>query len=432
MSSRFVASAAVFAALVMCAGCHGQQTSEQNQPLQVAALEPSPGPAPVGSGAGSAAASGHVWKMRKVSTTTQVSDLRTNANVQLTGMTMLVPVDWSFEGSPFVGPKLDCTFTTGRFLFLAASPDKMTGLRVVPTGTTIWSTNRNVLQQVDETNRRPYSNIDCHIVQTKSISQTLSESAPKLIAGATPVGQPGPVPGMSDQLAASVQRANQQLGQQGSRIFAEAARLRVTGTMDGKPIEAWIIGLHTVRTDPAPGGGVIELGDLPLFAIMYAPPGKLDSSEKMLSAMLDSVTITPEWISYCADFVAKLVQIRQQALSQVNQIYANMARDNARAAAEQQQIRNGAQQHANQVYSQVATDRATALDHSSQQFALHIGDQAIYTDPSNGQRVQMSNQYAHAWASTTGNTNEYILTDSPSFNPNGQGGSGSWTQMQQH
>src|ERR1035441_2917654 len=36
MSSRFVASAAVFAALVMCAGCQGQQTSQQNQPLQVA------------------------------------------------------------------------------------------------------------------------------------------------------------------------------------------------------------------------------------------------------------------------------------------------------------------------------------------------------------------------------------------------------------
>jgi hypothetical protein len=75
--------------------------------------------------------------------------------------------------------------------------------------------------------------------------------------------------------------------------------------------------------------------------------------------------------------------------------------------------------------------RAAALDHSSQQFALHMGDQAIYSDPSTGQKVQMSNQYGHAWASTTGNTNEYILTDSPSYNPNGQAGSGSWTQMKQ-
>jgi hypothetical protein len=425
----------VFGTLVVCAGCRGQQASSQNQPQQIAALEP--GLAPAGAGAAPAAsapvtsASGHVWKMRKVDISAQVTDPRTGGNLQLTGMTMLVPTDWSFQGTPFVAPKLDCTFTTGRFIFLAASPDKTTGLRVTPTGTAIWSTNRQVLQQLEETNRRPYSAINCPIVQTKPLSQMLSEAAPQLIQGAAPVGQAGPVPGMSDQLAASVQQANQQLGRQGSRISAEAARLRVTGTIDGKPIEAWLIGLHTVRTDPAPGGGVIELSDLPLFAVMYAPPGQLDRNEKMLSAMLDSVQITPQWTSFCADYVAKLVQIRQQAMSQVSQIYASMAQDNARAAAQQQAIRNGAQQHANDVYSHVANDRAAALDNSSQQFSMHMGDQAIYKDPSTGQRVQMSNQYNHAWASTTGNTNEYILTDSPSFNPNGQAGSGSWTQMQQ-
>jgi hypothetical protein len=422
----------VFTALAVCAGCRSQQVSPQNQPQQLAQRHQSAAdPARAGSAKG-AAGSGQVWKMRKVSINEQVTDLRTNGNLQLTGiMTMLVPTGWSFEGASFVAPKLDCTFTSGRFIFLASSPDKTTGLRVTPTGTAIWSTNRQVLQQVDETNHRPYSNINCPIVQTKPLSQMLSEAAPKLIDGGTPVGQTVPVPGMSDQLAASVQQANQQLGGQGSRISAEAGRLRVTGTMNGKPVEAWLIGLHTVRTDPAPGGGVIELSDLPLFAIMFAPPGQLDSNEKMLSAMLDSVEISPEWTSYCADYVAKLVQIRQQAMNQVSQIYANMAKDNAIAAAQQQGIRSGVQQHSNDVHSRVANDRAAALDHSSQQFALHMGDQAIYKDPTTGERVQMSNQYSHAWASTTGNANEYILTDSPSYDPNGQAGSGSWTQMQQ-
>ena len=58
------------------------------------------------------------------------------------------------------------------------------------------------------------------------------------------------------------------------------------------------------------------------------------------------------------------------------------------------------------------------------------GDQAIYKDPATGQNVQLSNQYSHAWASTTGNTNGYILTDSATYNPNGQAGSASWTRMQ--
>jgi len=71
----------------------------------------------------------------------------------------------------------------------------------------------------------------------------------------------------------------------------------------------------------------------------------------------------------------------------------------------------------------------TRLASPSGAFALHMGDQAIYSDTSTGQRVQMSKQYSYAWASTTGNSNDYILTDSPPFNPNGLVGSGSWTQM---
>jgi hypothetical protein len=59
-----------------------------------------------------------------------------------------------------------------------------------------------------------------------------------------------------------------------------------------------------------------------------------------------------------------------------------------------------------------------------------MGDQAIYKDPATGQRVQMSSSYSHVWASTTGNTNDYIMTDSPSYDPNGHAGSASWTQMQ--
>jgi hypothetical protein len=246
-----------------------------------------------------------------------------------------------------------------------------------------------------------------------------------------------PVPGMTNQMAASTQRANQMLAQQAaqhgtpaSHLSVETGRLRFTGAMKGAPVEGWLIAMHTVRSDPSPGGPV-DLSDIPLFAIMYAPPGKLDGSEKMLSAMLDSVETNPEWTLYLAQYVQGIVQIKQRAMNQVAQIYSNMAADNAKAARDQAAIRKGAQDYATKIHSQVASDRAAALDHSSQQFALHMGDQAIYSDPSTGQKVQMSNQYGHAWASTTGNTNEYILTDSPSYNPNGQAGSGSWTQMKQ-
>jgi hypothetical protein len=373
----------------------------------------------------------HVWKMKNVDVTTQVNDLnRQGDSLSVHGLSMLVPLDWSFQGMATIPPKLDCSLTVGRFNLAALSPDKSSGLEVVALGTTFWSDNRAVLQQVEQQNRRSYSATNCSVEQPFRLADSLGTQVSKVIPDGHLEGSVQAVPGLSERLAAEVEQASRQLGG-GSHLSAEAARVRVKGSIRGVPVEAWLVVLHTIRFDPAPGGGMNQLSDIPLFALMYAAPGHLDAQEKMFSAMLDSIQVDPQWTQYVAQFTQQLVQIRQRGMNQVSQIYANMASDNARAAAQRQQIRQDSQDYSSKVYSNVAQSRAVAMDHSSQQFALHMGDQAIYTDPASGHRVQMSNQYAHAWASSTGNTNEYILSDSPSFNPNGQVGSGSWTQMQQ-
>ena len=164
--------------------------------------------------------------------------------------------------------------------------------------------------------------------------------------------------------------------------------------------------------------------------MLYAPPGQLDSNDKLLMTLLSSVQIDPDWTRNAQFFVAALYQKINGAYATVNRIHQQMQQDNANAAAQQQAIRTNSANYANQVHSAVAANRAASLDHSSQQFALYMGDQAVYKDPSTGQRVQMSGGYDHVWASTTGNTSDYILTDSASYNPTGQAGSSSWSQMQ--
>ena len=123
------------------------------------------------------------------------------------------------------------------------------------------------------------------------------------------------------------------------------------------------------------------------------------------------------------------MHIHQVTKQRLNQIAAEVAADNARTAANIQNIRAGVQQYRNQVFKNVAANRSAALEHSSQQFALYMGDQAQYRD-SSGRNVILPSGSSHVWASTTGNTNEYILTDSASYNPNGQAGSASWNEMQ--
>jgi hypothetical protein len=420
-SSHSVFSSFVFT--LVLTGC----ISQIHQPSATAQKPPYARPAP--------AANAQVWHMHKVDVTTQVLDLQTHGSRSIQGMTMLVPSDWSFQGQATLPPKFDCNYTVGRFNIATQSADKSTGLQVRALGATVWSNNRAALQQIQQMNQQWSGTENCQIEPSKSLADGLGGAVSLIVPNGHAVGGVEPVPGMNDQLAASTEQANRLLAQQAmqhrmpaSHLSAEAGRLRFTGTMNGVQVEGWLIAMHTVRSDPSPGGSV-DLSDIPLFAIMYAPPGKLDSSEKMLSAMLDSIQINPQWTAYLAQYVQAIMQIKQRAMNQVAQIYVNMAADNAKAAQQQAAIRNGVQNYANQVHSSVAANRAAALDHSSQQFALHMGDQAIYSNPTTGQSVQMSNQYSHAWASTTGNTNEYILTDSPSYNPNGQAGSATWTQM---
>jgi hypothetical protein len=49
----------------------------------------------------------------------------------------------------------------------------------------------------------------------------------------------------------------------------------------------------------------------------------------------------------------------------------------------------------------------------------------IFRDPTTGGTMELSNQYDHAWLN---GSNEYIMSDDPNFNPNGQL-SGNWNQL---
>ena len=380
------------------------------------------------------APAGHTWHMKQTSFSATVGDPRQNyqGGIQLSEATLLVPEGWTAEaGVPQGFPPTDCAFNQGRFAVHVMSPDRKVDLLSYPGSATFWSTNRNALEQRAAYTRQWQGSMSCTIEQPKSLQASVDENLPKIIPNARPTGAVEPVPGLTAELAASLAQVNLQLAPRGSHIEAESGQIRFAAPgQEGAPIDGRLILMVVHRFDPAPGGGLIELTDAPLILLERAPAGQLAANEHLLDAVADSIHISPEWTAYWTGFAARLAQMRQAAQNQVTQIYANMAQDNANAAAKQAQIRQGTADYRRSVMNNVAANRSAALDHSSQQFALHMGDQAIYHDPASGQNVQMSSQYGHVWASNTGNTDSYILTDSPSFNPNGQAGSAGWTEMQ--
>jgi hypothetical protein len=370
----------------------------------------------------------HTWHLKREERSAPLTDWQTHQSRTFKMMSMLLPVGWQLDVRP--GPNfatIDCADTSGRIIVSAASADKSMGILVLPSNASMSSDNEAFLQQKQNVMRNFKGAFNCSVEQPMPLSVDLKENATKLVPGAQIVGQLEPVPGLSDEVPNLVATANQRGD---SHITAEAGRLRLTGTLQGKPVEMYLVALAVHRTMPAPGGGTVTYNDLPLAALIYAPPGQLDRNQKMLMTVLASVQIDPEWTRNAQYFVAELEGKINGAYAAVNRIHQQMAQDNANAAAQQAAIRSGAANYRSQVMSSVAQSRSAALDHSSQQFALYMGDQAIYKDPSTGQRVQMSSGYDHVWASSTGNSNEYIMTDSASYDPNGQVGSSGWKQME--
>jgi hypothetical protein len=368
-----------------------------------------------------------VWHLKREERSAPLTDWQTHQSRNFKMMSMLLPTGWQLEVKP--GPNfatVDCADTSGRILVSATSPDSTMGLLVLPAEANMSSDSQAFLRRMQSVFQNFKGTFHCTIAPPETLANSLSQGAAKIAPGSHVVGQVEPVPGLSAEIPQIVAAANQRGG---SHMTAEAGRLRLQGSFEGKQVEMWLVALATHRTEVVQGG-TVTYSDLPLAALIYAPPGQLDKNDKLLMTLLSSLQIDPEWTRNAQYFVAALYQKISGAYAQVDKIHQQMAQDNANAAAQQAAIRNNTANYRSKVMSTVANNRSAALDHSSQQFALYMGDQAIYKDPSTGQRVQMSSGYDHVWASSTGNTDDYILTNSSSYDPNGRAGSSGWTQMQ--
>ena len=379
----------------------------------------------VGAAAAGAADTGHVWQMHSVSFVDQGA-----SQPGLVAGRMLVPADWTVSANGnYVS---DCVFSPARLALRAARRDGGVGLNIYPGMVDVWSDNPQVVQMYRSRYPEFKQAIQCNVKEAQDMDASLHQALGLL--GVQAVGAVQPVAGLAAELRKTVQQVNQQLAQRpgAGSLTAQAGRIRFTGALNGRNVEGWLILIMTTRATPVPNGqGTVYLTDAPLICVMYAAPGQLDGNEKMLSAMLGTIQPDPNWLRYTAQATQQVQQIMQQAYAKVASIHNQMMQDNLQTQRKIAAIRQGTADYAAQVHANVAHDRAAALDHNAQQFSLYMGDQAVYRNPSTGERVQMSSAYGHAWASTTGSSTDYVLSDVPSYDPNGKVGSGTWTELQQ-
>ena len=188
----------------------------------------------------------------------------------------------------------------------------------------------------------------------------------------------------------------------------DAARVRVAFDDDkGQPAEGWIAAAIVVHT--MPGGGRGAAYDWHAVNVLFfrAPKGQLDANDKLFKTIASTIHPEAEWQKWSNGVIASLYQKQEE-----------LAKQAAMLAAFREHV-------ADVIHGVTANQMAGANQAAFGQDQLIRGVQT-FRDPATGGTLELSNQYDHAWLN---GANEYVLSDDPNFNPNGNL-TGSWNELE--
>jgi hypothetical protein len=141
---------------------------------------------------------------------------------------------------------------------------------------------------------------------------------------------------------------------------------------------------------------------------MRAPKGKLDANDKLFKVMISAVRPEPKWQASSNGIIAKMYNAEAQKEAMQDKIIADF------------------QRHVAETINGVTANAMQGSMNSAYGADQNIRGVQTFRDPSTGSTMELSNLYDHAWLN---GSNEYIMSDDPNFNPNGQL-SGNWSQLQ--
>lgn len=131
-----------------------------------------------------------------------------------------------------------------------------------------------------------------------------------------------------------------------------------------------------------------------------APKGKLDSNSKVFQTMVYSLKVNPRWFAKVANVKEMMAQNIIRGIKEIGKIGEMVARAGSEMRADQMRAWQQRQQ---------------AQDRIAQNFSDYIRGVDRFYDPLAGKEVELPSGYGRAWANRLG---DYIVSDSPSYNPN--------------
>jgi hypothetical protein len=403
-------SALVAAAPATVAAVAPTQISPPKDTITAAAPPPPPAstppvsaPAPIQETAvPSADPQGHSYRMKLA----QVLDAQ-GFDHPIPSASILIPVDWQSQGATTWNIKDKCNGIVTRLQ--VSGPDGRAFERF-PMYSWVWADNPQYLQ-ASAAQQAQFGMKACDVMAPMGAQDFLRRNLQRMRPNAQLVGFE-PAPKLLQDLQQQAQQTEAAARQYNLRqqVKVDAAKARVKYTVDGKPMEEWVIAATVIT------GTLSPLGQWFYNCTAYAgaqraPAGQLDASAKLFELIASTFRVNPEWQARVTKNAMAIQQIEQKGIRDRVAIQTKSAEDIRKIQQETYENQQKSQDSINANFSQV------------------IRGVESYRNPTTGETLELDANYGHAWVNNRG---EYLLSDQAGFDPNSvPGNTLNWTALQQ-
>jgi len=389
------------------------QSQSQNQ-KQVPAESPgqSPGQAPVqaqgkaqAKSAPSAAGpstSEHYLVMKRV----QIADPGNNVPA---AVDVMIPTTWQLKGSIGVMSGMGGCFADLESVSIhAQSADGSLVFESMPDFTFQYADDPNTVRTMTQEGQAfAKGNLKaCPVVAPQRAADFLQKQLIPKFYAAKRVISVDPYPDFNQLLRQRLGLPLKDTASQGP-VRTDAARARLEYDRDGRTFEQWVTVAEWMHLYPAGRGSVYD-GHAIMMMSFSAPKGQLDSNEKLFKLMAFNITHEPDWDTKINKMIAILYRQQQVEEAKRSQMIAQL------------------QQHVADTINEVTANSMRGANQAAFGADQNIRGVQTFRNPQTGATFELSNLHDHAWLN---GTNEYLMSDDPNFNPNGQL-NGNWTSLQ--
>lgn len=320
---------------------------------------------------------------------------------------LLVPSDWRVEGGiQWVQNMTRCPQNIIQPRWRATSPDGLTGFEILPQYTWVWSDDP--LQQ--QTMQQSAANgLACDAYPLMTPADFLARMVVPRVRQQSRILAAEPLPSLSQVEQQKLAAGNAPMIRHGllRGVRAEAGRVRVQYAIGGQPVEEWISATIATIAAPAANSAALMNGSVAMTANNFtvtayrvigtwAPRGQLEQRSKLFATMLASLRSNPQYEAAVGQWLSNMGRIQQQG------------------AIDRHRIWREAQESISNTIQQTYRQNQAVQDRMAEQFGQAIRGVETYIDPRSNERVELVGGYRAAWSNGKG---EYILSDSPNFNP---------------